>query len=290
VIQLLNQNYQEIKMKSFSICKKLNYATETPEKQHNVDKLSLYIKEKMFAGGFVEAPEKSKTIDYVFSIGGDGTMLHSMRNHVYKGSIVIGVNAGNVGFLTPYNIEDILSSDVVSLINECNNPRIEKRSMLSDMVNHEKGYAVNDYAITATEPNEMVDFSIEIEHRDQISRAGYYRANALVVSGPCGSTAYNMNAGGAIVDPVVKCMQIVMVAPTTLGARPLIISKMSTIHITVHSKAKVFSDGILSHDLSLNEKFSIKLMQKESNILVPQDWNFFSVLAKKLHWNNGRDV
>lgn len=278
------------KMKNFIICQKLNYATETEEKQHNVDILTQYIKEKMISGGFVEAKEKDKQIDYVFSIGGDGTMLHSMRNHVQKNSLVIGVNAGNVGFLTPYSIEDILSSDVVSLIDEANNPRVEKRSMLCNEVNNEKGYAVNDYAITADGPNNMLDFSIEIEHRGQISKAGYYRANALVVSGPCGSTAYNMNAGGAIVDPVVKCMQMVMVAPTTLGTRSLIISKKSIIHVTMHSKANVYSDGILSQELVKDDKFSISLMPKESNILVPQDWNFFSVLAKKLHWNNGRDV
>lgn len=277
-------------MKNFIICQKLNYATETEEKQHNVDILTQYIKEKMLNGGFIEAKEKDKQIDYVFSIGGDGTMLHSMRNHVQKNSLVIGVNAGNVGFLTPYSIEDILSSDVISLIDEANNPRVEKRSMLCNEVNNERGYAVNDYAITADGPNSMLDFSIEIEHRGQISKAGYYRANALVVSGPCGSTAYNMNAGGAIVDPVVKCMQIVMVAPTTLGARSLIISKKSIIHVTMHSKANVYSDGILSQELGKDDKFSISLMPKESNILVPQDWNFFSVLAKKLHWNNGRDV
>lgn len=277
-------------MKNFIICQKLNYATETEEKQHNVDILTQYIKEKMLNGGFIEAKEKDKQIDYVFSIGGDGTMLHSMRNHVQKNSLVIGVNAGNVGFLTPYSIEDILSSDVISLIDEANNPRVEKRSMLCNEVNNEKGYAVNDYAITADGPNNMLDFSIEIEHRGQISKAGYYRANALVVSGPCGSTAYNMNAGGAIVDPVVKCMQMVMVAPTTLGARSLIISKKSIIHVTMHSKANVYSDGILSQELGKDDKFSISLMPKESNILVPQDWNFFSVLAKKLHWNNGRDV
>jgi NAD+ kinase len=277
-------------MKNFIICQKLNYATETEEKQHNVDILTQYIKEKMLNGGFIEAKEKDKQIDYVFSIGGDGTMLHSMRNHVQKNSLVIGVNAGNVGFLTPYSIEDILSSDVISLIDEANNPRVEKRSMLCNEVNNEKGYAVNDYAITADGPNNMLDFSIEIEHRGQISKAGYYRANALVVSGPCGSTAYNMNAGGAIVDPVVKCMQMVMVAPTTLGARSLIISKKSIIHVTMHSKANVYSDGILSQELVKDDKFSISLMPKESNILVPQDWNFFSVLAKKLHWNNGRDV
>lgn len=277
-------------MKTFKICQKLNYATETKEKQSNVDRVTSYITEKMLAAGYVQASEKAKEIDFVFSIGGDGTMLHSMRSHLYKGSLVVGVNAGNVGFLTPYNLEDILSSDVVSLIED--NPRVEKRSILAHNLDSHKGYAVNEYVFKASKANEMLEFSIEIEHRNLISRAGHYKADALIVSGPCGSTAYNMNSGGAIVDPVVKCMQVVMIAPTTLGSRPLIISKNSKIHVTIHSPAKAFADGILLEDMdpNVNNKSTISLLQRESNILVPQDWNFFSVLAKKLHWNNGKDV
>ena len=276
-------------MKNFRICPKLNYSTETKEKQESVDNVIAHIRGKMLAAGFEEANGKEKQIDWVFSIGGDGTMLHSMRSHLYKGSTVIGVNAGNVGFLTPYSLEDIFASDVVSLTE---NPRIEKRSILTHTLGDEKGYAVNDYAIKGINPNDMIDFSVEIEHRDLVSRAGHYRADALVLSGPCGSTAYNMNAGGSIIDPVVKCMQMVMVAPTTIGTRPLIISKNSKIHVKVTSACKVFADGILLNELPKNNGtvVTISLKLRESNILVPQDWNFFSVLAKKLHWNNGKEV
>lgn len=277
-------------MKNFRICPKLNYSTETKEKQESVDNVIAHIRGKMLAAGYTEANGKEKQIDWVFSIGGDGTMLHSMRSHLYKGSTVIGVNAGNVGFLTPYSLDDIFASDIVSLLE--NNPRIEKRSILTHNLGDEKGYAVNDYAIKGINPNDMIDFSVEIEHRDLVSRAGHYRADALVLSGPCGSTAYNMNAGGSIIDPVVKCMQMVMVAPTTIGTRPLIISKNSKIHVKITSACKVFADGILLNELPKNNGtvVTVSLMLRESNILVPQDWNFFSVLAKKLHWNNGKDV
>jgi NAD+ kinase len=276
-------------MKNFKICPKLNYSKESKEIQLKVDTVIHNIRQKMLAAGYVEANNKDKKIDWVFSIGGDGTMLHTMRSHVYKGSVVVGVNAGNVGFLTPYSLEDILSSDILSLLN--GDIRVEKRSILSHVINSDKGYAVNDYAITALEQNDMLDFSIEIEHHNLLSKAGTYRANALVVSGPCGSTAYNMNAGGAVIDPVVKCMQMVMIAPTTLGTRPLIISKNSKIHVKLKSDAKIFADGILINTISASDTvFTVSLMQRESNILVPEDWNFFNILAKKLHWNNGREV
>lgn len=295
VLKFKHRKTQRDFMKNFRICRKLNYAIESDEKKANVDHLTAFIREKMVNAGYTEVLETFEKdeaidkIDYIFSIGGDGTMLHSMHHHIGKKSIVVGVNAGNVGFLTPYSIQDILSSDVVSMIE--NQPRIEQRSILEHSFGLKKGVAVNDYAITAFTPNGMIEFSIEVEHRGQVSRAGRYRANALVVSGPCGSTAYNMNAGGAIVDPSVKCMQMVMIAPMTLGARPLIVGTNSIIHVTVHNTAKIFSDGMHYHDMSEDSnKISITLMEKESNILVPNDWNFYSTLAKKLHWNNGNDV
>jgi NAD+ kinase len=280
-------------MKTFRICKKLNYETETEMKKIQVDHLIQYIQQQMLHYGFIEAKPSDKTIDYVFSIGGDGTMLHTMRNHIAKKSIIIGINAGNVGFLTPYNMDDIFTSDIFSLIDETTQPRIEKRSILCQKFHRQKSYAVNDFAITPFGPNDVLDFSVEIEHKGMISKAGHYRANALVISGPCGSTAYNMNAGGAIVDPVVKCMQMVMVAPTTLGTRPIIISNQSIIHIKTHKTTKIYGDGVLIEEFNPKDNpftFSISMMKQESNILVPKDWNFFSILSKKLHWNNGKDI
>lgn len=273
---------------TFHICRKLNYETETPEKKARVDQLTSFITDKLLKAGYQEVSNDSPSIDYIFSIGGDGTMLNSMHYNIWKKSLIIGINAGNVGFLTPYSIEDVLSSDVVSLIE--NNPRIEKRSILEHWLADKRGIAVNEYAITADQPNGMINFSIEVEHRGKIHRAGNYRANALLMSGPCGSTAYNMNAGGAIVDPSVKCMQMIMVAPTTLGSRPLIFGLNTTVHVTLHNNAKIYSDGIDYHDMASGDKLSIALMTQESEIIVPKNWNFYSALAQKLHWNNGKDV
>ncbi len=270
---------------SYHIIKKLNYKVETEEKKKIVDCIAQQIEDRMSA---LNKKKETKSPKYVFSIGGDGTMMHSMHEYIKQKSIIVGIHAGNVGFLTPFEQDDINS--IIELID---NPkaRIEQRSILTyESARHKKELCINEFAITAMGPNDMLDFSVEIEHRGLVSRAGNYKANAVLVSGPCGSTAYNMNAGGAIVDPSVKCMQFLMIAPTTLGARPIIIGKNSTIHLTVKRKAKVFSDGILIEELNPEDKFSMTLMPREANLLVPNDWNFYSVLSKKLMWNNGREV
>lgn len=282
----MNQNYK--------ICIKLNYEQESVEKQKQIDHLISFIQKVMAEHGWRVAVDSDEVIDYVFSIGGDGTMLHTMQDHVVTKSTVIGINAGNVGFLTPYNIENVYDLSVFEFLDESSNPRIENRSILRNTFAHrdETALAVNEYTFTAENVNEVLDFSIEVEYKGHISPAGHYRANALLIAGPCGSTAYNMNAGGAIVDPSVRCMQIMMVAPSILGIRPLIIGRNSVIRVRFNNNAKVFIDGMHYRDIkkSENEAFSVTLLSEESSVLLPKNWNFYGVLSQKLHWNNGRGV
>jgi len=279
---------------TYKICIKLNYAQETVTKQAEITKLIDFIHSVMKGAGWREAVEYDTVIDYVFSIGGDGTMLHTMQDHVVTKSIVVGINAGNVGFLTPYNIENVYDMSVFNFLNADFTPRVEHRSILKHSFENrpEQGMAVNEYTFTADKVNEVLDFSIEVDYKGQVSKAGHYRANALLISGPCGSTAYNMNSGGAIVDPTVRCMQIMMVAPTILGIRPLIIGRNSIIRLKFHNNAKVFIDGQPHTDIpsTEDETFNIELLSEESRVLLPDDFNFYSMLSTKLHWNNGRGV
>lgn len=283
-------------MKNFKVIQKVNFATENVEKQVQVTMLCDKITSYMLGLGYSESLSTDKKIDYVFSVGGDGTMLHSMNQNVNKNSVVIGINAGNVGFLTPYNINDVLDESIFKFLNGQAIPRIEKRSIMKHTFTQngkvKRGVAVNDYSFKAYGSNDMMEFSLEIENNGIISRAGHYRADGFVLSGPCGSTAYNMNAGGAIVDPSMRCMQMIMIAPTTLGVRPLVFGKNTIIHIRFKNKAKIFMDGMPHAELEggKDEVMSVSLMKKESLVLVPEDWNFYSVLSTKLHWNNGREV
>lgn len=283
-------------MSNYRINKKLNFDTETPEKQKLVTSLIEAIHKNMSSLGYEEASGKEKNIDYVFSVGGDGTMLHAMNTHVNKKSVIVGINAGNIGFLTPYTVEDALDGSLFEVIAN-KQTRVEKRSILqSQFIDTDgkihKGVAVNDYAVTAEDPNEIIEFSIEVETHGHVSRVGRYRANAVVISGPCGSTAYNMSSGGAIIDPAMRCMQIALIAPLVLGTRPLVVGKTSTISVKFHTRCRIYDDGVMAHKVSIpkDEVLKISLMKNESKVLVPDDWNFYSVLSKKLHWNNGQDV
>lgn len=274
---------------NYKINTKINYSSETKEKQNLVDFIENKINEVMIGKGIKQSASTDSHIDYVFSIGGDGTMLHAMHENIDKDSLVIGINAGNVGFLTPYDVSDVLNGNLFSFLD--NTPsRIETRAILEYEFDGKKFGAVNEYAFTAHHPNNVISFSVESENHGIISKAGFYKANTLLLSTPSGSTAYNMNAGGAIIDPYMRAIQMLMIAPTVLGNRPLIFNENATLHVAFNTDIEIFADGIHSSTIPANKKISIRLMKKESKILLPMNWNFYSILSKKLHWNNGLDV
>lgn len=277
----------------FMINNKLNYEQESANKKNVINSINIKIKETMNEYGYIEFDPKQHNkseIAYIFSIGGDGTMLHSMQESE-KDSIIIGINAGNIGFLTPYIIDDVFNESIFSCLNKHNKEhRIEKRSMIKLKTKRISVFSVNELAFNAEETNHTIDFSLSILRDEHLSKAGYYKANTLLISAPCGSTAYNMNAGGSIIDPSMRCMQIMMIAPTTLGIRPLIIGENSIMQLYFQQPIRVFSDGMLVDTLLPGEKIEISMATEDVSVLVPDNWNFYSVLSKKLHWNNGKEV
>lgn len=275
---------------NFLILKKLDYLSEKDEKRKEIDFAVQTINTNMQRLNYVEAQKDDDTIKYVFSIGGDGTMLYAMHSTIEKESTIIGINSGKLGFLPPFLPNDLNNQNFFNFIKTENDHKIEKRSILQhNLSGLTSGFAVNEYAISAENPHNIIDISLEIETNGVISGAGHYKSNALIISSACGSTAFNLNAGGAIVDPSIKCMQIMMMAPATLASRPLIIGENSIIHVKMNNKCRVYSDNNLINDIeeTHTKTLSISLMKKQSKLLLPNNWNFYDVLSKKLHWNNG---
>lgn len=276
-------------MNNYLISNKLNFKEEGVAKQNMITSVCEHIHNVMLKNGYTQASENDKQIDYIFSVGGDGTMMHTMNNFLNKNSVIIGINAGNVGFLTPYNIDDVFNGDVFEFLNK-KDLRIEGRSLLQYEYNGKIVKAVNEYAFAGSDSNFVIDYSIETKANNHNSRAGHYRANNLLISGPCGSTAYNMNAGGAILDPSIKAMQVLMVAPTAIGIRPMVFHDKVKLIIRFKSNARIFTDGFESDSVKVGDSITVSLLEEEAKILLPDNWNFYSALSEKLHWNNGQKV
>jgi len=206
-------------------------ANSTKQKTENIkdelyDRLSnKNIDVKVFQGNIVEAnalDEFSSTVDMIFAIGGDGTLLSVLRSCGKKSVPVIGINAGRKGFLAEISTEEIdFAIDKI----KTNEYIIEERLMLeakifdsdSNLV-EEKIVAVNDFNIARHGYARMIRLDVYIDNQ----LAESFDADGVLVSSPIGSTAYSLSAGGPIILPGIDCILITPVCSHSLHARPMI--------------------------------------------------------------------
>jgi len=230
----------------------------------------------------------------IVAVGGDGTMLEAMRLAQRSGAYVIGVNMGNVGFLSELSAKDreSLKEEFQRLFSDQWRyyHRIETRwfirAKLSD--NSASVVAGNEVSVAGEKSDEMIRYQLLIDGAD----AGIHRANSLLVATPTGSTAYSMSAGGALMVPNMKALQIVPVAPFTLTSRPIIVSGSSTIQIRAWgAKVAVRLDGneryVADRSHTQEDPYVVRIDIDDHgpvNMVHAADWNYFNVLTEKLGW------
>lgn len=232
------------------------------------------------------------TTTLVIAVGGDGTMLEAMRLAQPVGALAIGINLGNVGFLTDVTFSDNGTCNLIGRLDKLFSTSRpdhyfdEKRMMLraksdDDQVDMVAG---NEISISGDKSDSMIRYRLWIDGVD----AGIHRANSILISTPTGSTAYSLSVGGALVMPGMFAMQIVPVAPMTLTSRPIIVSGENTIRVDVWgSDIAVKRDGgdrvVVDSDL---EPYTITVYATDNTVRVvhAHSWNFFDVLTEKLGW------
>src|SRR3954453_93349 len=176
----------------------------------------------------VDKPALATDVDMVLVLGGDGTLIGMADCIADAGSgiPILGVNFGSLGFLTEVTLPELYRSLEHALNGRAH---IEERMMIrattasgGDVLR--RSIAVNDAVITKTARSRMIDMSVYVGE-EFVTRV---RADGLIISTPTGSTAYNLSAGGPIVQPDVDAMIITPIAPHTLTNRPIVIPGSST--------------------------------------------------------------
>lgn len=233
---------------------------------------------------------KSKDYDEFFSdtdmiicIGGDGTLLHTARIACMYDIPVLGVNMGNLGFLTEVDCDD-LDQAVDKIKNREYN--VEERMMIdlaSGMEGSEyRDFALNDIVISRAD-SRMLNVDICINDRFVTS----YRGDGLIVATPTGSTAYSLSAGGPVVEPSNEAILVTPICPHSLGIRPIVASPFSTIKIKIGSSG--LHKGMLSVDgqdgvlVGGDDEIVIKRSEKVTKVVRMMNKDFFTVLKEKIN-------
>ncbi|MCQ2789646.1 MAG: NAD(+)/NADH kinase, partial [bacterium] len=215
-------------------------------------------------------------VDFVFVIGGDGTLLSSARFYSKYSIPVFGVNLGRLGFLAQVSVEE-LEAAVDAIINDkC---VVEDRLMLTAS---EDLLALNDFVIRGVSSYRTSRFYLNINSKFVCD----YLADGIIIATPTGSTAYGLSAGGPILAPQLDVVAIIPICPHTLTARPLVVPATEKISVTISDsgqKFNVVADG--QYQKTLSKKIDIQKSQFQAKLaLVTENNDFYSVLRKKLNW------
>ena len=222
-------------------------------------------------------------VDLLISLGGDGTLLSLVRRSYGYDKPVLGINAGNLGFLadTPIDsVEDMIDNLLVG------DYRVDKRMMIEGYIQRENDqeefYAFNDVVITRPTISHMVKLDASIDG-DWFNT---YRGDGLIISTPTGSTAYNLSLGGPIMYPLSKVFIMTPIAPHSLTQRPLVVPSDFTIEMSSPDDLVIMVDGQDNYTLKPLEKLVIKGADMSAKLLHKKEHNYFEVLREKLLWGD----
>jgi NAD+ kinase len=222
--------------------------------------------------------------DFLISLGGDGTLLSLVRRSYGRGKPVLGINAGNLGFLADIRLNEVEAFVDRLLVGDY---RIDDRMMIEGYVLRAEGakepfFALNDVVITSPKPSKMVQVNASIDGE----RFNSYRGDGLIISTPTGSTAYNLAAGGPVIYPLTKAFIITPVLAHSLtNQRPLVVPADFAIGLdTERYEAIAVVDGQEEYRLSQGDTVHIMGARIGAQLIHRTDRNYFAILRDKLHW------
>jgi NAD+ kinase len=220
---------------------------------------------------------------FIFSVGGDGTFLHSVVNIRNFDIPVIGVNSGRLGFLADISEEQVY--DALSHIFNGNYTIVE-RSMLE--VEYSKddtpdfNYALNELAVLKIDSSSMINISAKCNGE----LLNNYWADGLIVATPTGSTAYSLSVGGPILTPDSRNFVITPLAPHNLTIRPVVVPDKNEITLKVDGRGSNFLTSLdyRSKAVEFSNELTIRRAKVTLKTLQLPDLDFFNTLRNKLMW------
>ena len=231
----------------------------------------------------VSFDEMCQKSDFLISLGGDGTLISLSRRSFYYDKPILGIYAGQLGFLTDIkseNIEDFLDKFFEGSY------RVDERMLLEISLHVEdkivKLVAFNDAVFVRDNINTMsiVDAFVDGQMINS------YRGDGLIVSTPTGSTAYNISAGGPVVYPLTQALILTPICPHSLTQRPLVLPVDFEIEFKSEDDIQIVIDGQERYRMSDFDKVTVKIANRSAKLIHSLERNYFEVLKTKLNWGN----
>lgn len=236
---------------------------------------------------FRDSGQLDDSVDFLISLGGDGTLLDTIAFVRDKNIPVIGINFGRLGFLASIGKGDMVMA-VKALVNRTY--VTDKRSLIHLDANkplfNEVPYGLNEFAIHKTDTSPMIRIHTYLNGEF----LNTYWADGLIVSTPTGSTGYSLSCGGPIVFPESGSFVINPVAPHNLNVRPIIVPDDNIISFEVEGRAENFICALDSRKEIVDKNVQLAVRRETFNISLVRlnENNFLQTLRNKLSWGLDR--
>ncbi len=244
-----------------------------------IDEMSQYQNSEVIV---LDHEELVKKVDLIIVFGGDGTLLNSARQYLNYEIPILGVNMGNVGFLTDISVDNFDLAIKEILLGKF---KIEERNLVSARFNENHLYGLNEVVIHSGAYAQLMRYRLSVNKKAVYEQ----RSDGLIVATPTGSTAYSLSAGGPIIHPSLDVWTILPMLPQSLSSRPFIISSDENVEMELfegpNKNAKICVDGQDDIDVPYGVKISISKMEKTLKLVHPEDNDFFEACREKLGWS-----
>jgi NAD+ kinase len=232
---------------------------------------------------FTEHSELLSGVDYMLSLGGDGTFLETITFVRNSGIPILGINTGRLGFLA-----NVAKTEISTAIDALQNKQfnIEKRSMLCVVSPQaffgEVNYALNELTLMKKDSFAMITVHAFV---NGVFLNSYF-GDGLIISTPTGSTAYSLSCGGPLVMSNAQNFIITPIAPHNLNVRPIVIPDEYELRLQVESRSKKYLAALDSRysEIDSSVEMHIKKSDFGINLIQLENQNFFNTIRNKLLW------
>lgn len=234
-------------------------------------------------GYFSDYQDIAGKVDFLFSIGGDGSILEAMTLVRDSGIPIMGINIGRLGFLSSISKDEILPAidKVLDMDYQVDSRSLVKLSQPKDLYG-EMNYALNEITITRKDTTSLIVLHVYIDGMFLNS----YWADGLIIATPTGSTAYSLSSGGPILTPGSENFVLTPIAPHNLTVRPIVIPDKSKIRIIVEGREDQLLVSLDSRRAIIYSNFELIVEKAEFkiNIVQMKGRDFFMTIREKLKW------
>ncbi|MFN0064978.1 MAG: NAD(+)/NADH kinase [Chlamydiales bacterium] len=223
-----------------------------------------------------------KQIDFLISMGGDGTILRIIHHYPEIKAPVLGINMGHLGFMADVPLSDLFPSLEEFVLGEY---EIQERLMMEGVApGGHLFFAVNDIVVHRAKNPSIIDLSIHVDG----TYLNTFSADGIILSTASGSTAYSLAAGGPILSPELDSIVITPISPHTISNRPIVIRPKKQIeveYLSPYDPVEITYDGVSRYSMPTNEIFRATIANKCFRMVKLRRTDYFATLRTKLGWS-----